>query len=549
MCWLLDEDDKPERRVLLRPDSEYAASVATGTVAVRENHDLAAVVRSLYLALLKQRSHRVSWAHVKGHSEHIWNDVVDELAKRGASCGNYGGGVPGARWSAAREDGDLWQLWRSGTTWATEGEMRVCLTWDEQGLPRLTLAVRQADSELTWVVPPGTEPSSVSCLRAPEVSEITRVLRTLRVGDAFGTLNIYVDLTGGRPPGSITDADVAARYAVVIRRLRQAKADCLSDWKRHTDAVKGVSAALRQIQSKRPRDTLYATIVRAGRHTTCSNTGPVDMHGLREFARSTAGRAPRLNKQGRPTGKTLGQTAEALLDAVAAATGVDVTSADHVFLNKRWRNSVLGERLWASGHILLQREYAAAIDHFQDWGRQVRWAAHARFGLDLDDRQSYPTAGLHMIPVHRDKVEVYIAHRDTIHAALGWKWWGDMATAAERKERAKGFFNRLENQGTLHGLYKQFNIPENQATDAAYLNVRLPDRTTFRLGEYIRIQEARTSSLWDNMPSMADLIRHAEPRERPAATLRSYCNQECEGISRLAKRRWADWHGHTWFSL
>ena len=82
----------------------------------------------------------------------------------------------------------------------------------------------------------------------------------------------------------------------------------------------------------------------------------------------------------------------------------------------------------------------------------MRWAAHARFGLDLDDRQSYPAAGLHMIPVHRDKVEVYVAHKDTIHAALGWKWWGDMVTAAERAERAKGVFNRLENQGTLHGL-------------------------------------------------------------------------------------------------
>ena len=549
ICWLLDEDDAPERRVLLRPDSEYAASVAMGTVAVRENHDIAAVVRSLYVALLKQRSNRVSWAHVKGHSEHVWNDVVDDLAKRGASCGEYGGGVPGTRWSAARADDDLWQLWRNGTSWATEGEMRVRLTWGEHDIPCLTLAVRQAESNLTWVVPPGTEPSSVSCLRAPEVSEITRVLRTLQTGDAFGTLNIYVDLTGGRPPGSVSNADVAAQHAVVIRRLRHAKTDRLSDWKRHAEAVKGVSAALRQIQSQRPRDALYLAIVKTGRHITCSRAGPVDIHGLREFTRSTAGRAPRLDKQGRPTGKTLGQTAESLMDAVAAATGVDLASVDHVFLDKHWRHSVLGERLWASGHILFQREYAATLDPFHDWGRQVRWAAHARFGSDLDDRQAYPTAGLHMIPVHRDKVEVYIAHKDTIHAALGWKWWGDMVTAAERTERAKGFFNRLENQGTLHGLYKQFNIPENQATDAAYLNVRLPDRTSFRLGEYIRVQEERTISLWNGMPSMAELVTRAGSRERPAATLRSYCNQECEGISRVAKQRWADWHGHTWFSL
>ena len=451
-----------------------------GTITVRENHDIAAVVRSLYVALLKQRSNRVSWAHVKGHSEHIWNDVVDELAKQGASCGEYGGGVPGKRWLAARADDDLWQLWRCGTTWATEGEMRVRLTWGEHDVPCLTLAVRQERSDLTWVVPPGTEPSSISCLRAPEVSEITRVLRTLRSGDAFGTLNIYVDLTGGRPPDSISNADVASQHAVVIRRLHQAKTNHLSDWKRHARAVTGVSAALRQIQSKRHRNTLYATIVKAGRHTTCSRAGPVDVHGLRELARSTAGRAPPLDKQGRPTGKTLGQTATALTDAVAAVTSADLASVDHVFLDKKWRNSVLGERLWASGHIIAQREYATTLDLFQDWGRQVRWAAHARFGLDLDDRQSYPTAGLHMIPVHRDKVDVYITHKDTIHAALGWKWWGDMATEAERQERAKGFFNRLENQGTLHGLYKQFNIPENQATDAAYLTVRLPDRTKFR---------------------------------------------------------------------
>ena len=64
MCWLLDEDGAPQRRVLLRPESEYAASVAMGTVAIRENHDIAAVVRSLYVALLQQRSNRVSWAHI-----------------------------------------------------------------------------------------------------------------------------------------------------------------------------------------------------------------------------------------------------------------------------------------------------------------------------------------------------------------------------------------------------------------------------------------------------------------------------------------------------
>ena len=62
-----------------------------------------------------------------------------------------------------------------------------------------------------------------------------------------------------------------------------------------------------------------------------SRSGPVDIHGLRTLADSTLGRTPHLDKQGRPTGKTLGQTtALALLDAVAETTGIDVTSVDHV---------------------------------------------------------------------------------------------------------------------------------------------------------------------------------------------------------------------------
>ena len=48
---------------------------------------------------------------------------------------------------------------------------------------------------------------------------------------------------------------------------------------------------------------------------------------------------------------------------------------------------------------------------------------------------------------------------------------------------------------------------------------------------------------------MADLIAQTGARERPKATLRSYCNQECEGISRETKMSWAEWHGYSWISI
>ena len=209
MCWLLDEDAAPNKRVLLRPDSEYAAAVATGLNTTTKNNDLCAVVRSLYKALITQRSGQVSWAHVKGHSKHKWNDIVDELAKKGTTCGEYGSGMPGTRWDAARADADLWHLWEVGEAWATEARMRIHIHWDEQGDTNLDLHIRQDESHLTWIVPPGNEPSSVACLRAPQVSEITRILRTINTKDAFGSLNLL-------PSQSISDATLSGRYT---RRL------------------------------------------------------------------------------------------------------------------------------------------------------------------------------------------------------------------------------------------------------------------------------------------------------------------------------------------
>ena len=166
-------------------------------------------------------------------------------------------------------------------------------------------------------------------------------------------------------------------------------------------------------------------------------------------------------------------------------------SEGYKLIQKGWRFSELGERLWASGHVRHSREYAYTIDPFKH-GRVVRWAAHTTLGDDYDDRQSYPNAGMHIITVGRDMLATYINFKDEILEGIGWLMWGDAVTQEIRKDRVKGFFNALENQGTLTGLYRQFNIPENSFTDAANLNVSLPNGDRFRLKEFIAVQAART---------------------------------------------------------
>ena len=40
-------------------------------------------------------------------------------------------------------------------------------------------------------------------------------------------------------------------------------------------------------------------------------------------------------------------------------------------------------------------------------------------------------------------------------------------------ERAKTFINRLENQGSVHGLYKQYGMIETQTTDKNLKNINI----------------------------------------------------------------------------
>ena len=160
--------------------------------------------------------------------------------------------MPGTRWDAARADADLWHLWETREAWATEARMRIRTYTGtrKQGDTNLDLHVKQDESHLTWVVPPGNEPSSVACLRAPQVSEITRILRTINTKDAFGSLNLL-------PSPSISDATLSTRYAAIVRTLRRHKDERGSDWKKHNQAVKRLNQALKQLYNPNANATPY----------------------------------------------------------------------------------------------------------------------------------------------------------------------------------------------------------------------------------------------------------------------------------------------------
>ena len=81
-------DNNDSRPVLIRYDSKYAAMVAQKLWSAKSNIQLARTVQLLYTETSKHRT--VYFSHVKGHSNHKWNEYADKLANRGRSSNSNG---------------------------------------------------------------------------------------------------------------------------------------------------------------------------------------------------------------------------------------------------------------------------------------------------------------------------------------------------------------------------------------------------------------------------------------------------------------------------
>ena len=117
--------------ICVRPDSTYALNTALGLSRAGNNLEMAAHARRLWRAVSDLCGLRHS--HVRGHSNHYWNDCADYLADLGAS-GEVG--PQGGRWDLApwptplRADVDRWVArcsWRAVAR-VTDDAVRLTLS-------------------------------------------------------------------------------------------------------------------------------------------------------------------------------------------------------------------------------------------------------------------------------------------------------------------------------------------------------------------------------------------------------------------------------------
>ena len=81
--WARSSHLTQSRAIVIRFDSAYASMIASGSWKARKHKDLAAEARAAWTDLRKHTTNNLWLRHVRGHSEHAWNDRADHLASQG----------------------------------------------------------------------------------------------------------------------------------------------------------------------------------------------------------------------------------------------------------------------------------------------------------------------------------------------------------------------------------------------------------------------------------------------------------------------------------
>ena len=117
-----------------------------------------------------------------------------------------------------------------------------------------------------------------------------------------------------------------------------------------------------------------------------------------------------------------------------------------------------------------------------------------KFGEEMDDEASFPTAGTHLIPVGRDLSLAYLGHKEEILTQLA-DCYLSTSNIPQRnwRDAAKALINSIEMDGTFEGWKQRYGIPLQRR--AGECNVDLGNGVILRLAEFITAQSARTQWL------------------------------------------------------
>ena len=535
MRWAVECDTRWQDAVLLRPDSDTAIGWTIGDLIPTVNHALVDEARRWYTRLLQQRHGRVYWKRVPGHSDHLRNDHVDALAKEGAERTQWDAVVPRNEWLAVRGDGEL--LHNEGG-WRGYNVKVMTMVWPVQGGWTIYQHMVIMEGCQGWVVRPGHAPSDVCNACALENNAVVRVERAAQ-HDPFGVLNLMPYRT--LRPNRVQEAGTAWRA-----RVRQCAP--LVGQRRVDAAVSLVDMAVVRLSGDAEIRREIST-VDGQRIPTISLRCPVSLPALDAFIADAS--SDRVHAVGtRNAGKSQRSSAQRLVRAVRGDDDATTDPLGRTWVALQYEHSLIGSRMVASGHVIAAREMSTGSTDPFKYGRAIRYLAMHEYGDEYDDWSSWPTAMAAMCPVGRDMALQFVQHKRSIYDTVGDFYFPNVSPA-EKQIRIKHLNLRLDFDASIRKWEREWRIPEFASILQRRCTVQLPGvLTPFDVRSYITSLPQRTAWLAQRVPDMVELARQirSSGADRPEVTAKSSVLQEREGISRHAKIRYCQLHGHWAFS-
>ena len=425
----------------------------------------------------------------------------------------------------------LWQEVRGTPTYQLAGTGAQQFVLSEESMPvtEVERRIRTAPRP-----PPLVMPTTPACERVLTSMEISESMRIGRATHLFGVIGVPVWSARRRPAQQLLEECWEDTMASLEAEERMDPS---------TPQLTQAFARARQagwlVRSPAAWQRLWDQLRETGRPTTRTLSCPVDVDELKSWAASPAGQQVVVRSDGSSTGVTGAVMVRSFLFQTREARQLTLS----------YRHSTLGADAVAAGFMCESREYSDGPDPFK-LRSMVRGHALAKFGYDVDDCSSFPTALRHLVRTGAARAACYLADTKLIRQAIGDYFFGDGLTPSVRYDRGKRLINLLDMDGTFEGWLAAYrsDVVSGRTRAQAQLVCGSADRqVTFDLGAYITEQPARTLEMRARAPRMFKFFRRAkhmgERATKAKRTMKSYVLQECEGISRRAKLAWCETTG------
>ena len=158
-----------------------------------------------------------------------------------------------------------------------------------------------------------------------------------------------------------------------------------------------------------------------------------------------------------------------------------------------------------------------------------------------------------MIEPGRQAVQHFISHRDEVLLGMGAVLFPNADWSTQRG-RVKGLFARLDMDGDVEGFTDRWRF---SPADVEQVRLPMADGTVFDMRVYLQAQREATQWLNARVETRigmagfisAWLTQHKPHKRHHERTVKSFCFQEAESISRDAKAAWCRANGHAVLSL